>query len=300
MAHNVCAPGKYDHENNTCLSIDHLVKMAEAYNRYILRYSFGPITSESLIKIKPDKKYLLEELFNRYERCNRNDVCLIEQEFMKELAEVIYKDITMNTFRHKGPEDPNEWLSTSDINGIMYQYQIKYPDFNFLGAVPLDCDKLSFCSLYKLNFDIYFDRGYTRLGVIFNHDKYGYPGSHWAPLYIDNTEGKRGEIYYCDSTGNRPLEDIERFINKYIKYHENKRGEPPIYRYNTKKYQYDDSECGVYSCNFIIRMLAGGTFDEIIRDPLIYEEINSCRNVYFRNNPSIYKPSPKCDPEPKN
>ncbi|MEM3062147.1 MAG: Ulp1 family isopeptidase [Nitrososphaerota archaeon] len=299
MAHNICAPGKYDHENNTCLSTKQLVEIAKAYNQYIFTHSEGPISLGSLINIKEDKKYLLNELFKRFEQCKMNDICLIEQDFIKKFMKEIYNNIIVNSFRHEGPKNPNEWLSTSDINYVMYQYQFIYPDFKFLGAVPLDCDKLTFCPLHQIKFDKYFGVGFTRLGVIFNHDKYGYPGSHWAPLYINNAK-EIGEIYYCDSTGHPPLEDIKRFIDKYIVYHKNKRKIAPIYRFNTKKYQYDDSECGVYSCNFIIRMLAGETFDEIISNPLGYEEINSCRNVYFRNKPSMYKPCAKCDPDPKN
>ena len=68
---------------------------------------------------------------------------------------------------------------------------------------------------------------------------------------------------------------------------------------NKNKYQRDKSECGVYSCNFIIRSLAGESFEEATNKFLDFKNINSCRNAYFSNRPSKYEPHELCDPLPK-
>ena len=52
-------------------------------------------------------------------------------------------------------------------------------------------------------------------------------------------------------------------------------------RYNDVRHQYKNSECGVYSVNFILRLLKGETFDEIINIPTNDDKINECRKVYF-------------------
>ena len=172
----------------------------------------------------------------------------------------------------------------------MKQYEKIYPDFKFLNAVPLDCDKYDTCTLHDFNFDVCKRKGKNRLGVVYNHDKMGQSGSHWVALYIDID---RGEIYYSDSTGKGPIGNIKNMIKNFTDYKKGK----VLYKYNTKPYQTDGSECGIYSCNFIIRLLAGETFEEVIKNSLPFKAINACRNVYFNNHPSKHQPKRElCDP----
>lgn len=300
MSANICAPGRYDKENNTCFSLEQLIEMASAYNRFITINKLSPIKklsgidNQELIEIKKDKKYLLNEFKKRFSKCGNDDFCLTKQKFMNEIVKEMRDDIQNNTFRPMGPTQPTQWLSTIDINRIMSQYEEVYPDFKFLGAVPSDCAKFSFCSLHNVNFDQYNTNNISKLGVIFNLDKYGEPGSHWVSLYIDIV---KGEIYYCDSTGKPPLEDMKLFIDHFINYYLQKTGKEAIYKYNNIPYQKDNSECGIYSCNFLIRKLNGETFENIIKNSLTFEQINSCRNVYFRNKISNAKLHFQCDPK---
>lgn len=300
MHKNICAPNKYDKKNQTCFQIEQLIEMAGAYNRYLAKNKLNPAINRThggaeLIVIKSDKPYLLQEIKKRFETvCDNNDeVCITQQSFMNEIEKEMRYDIVSNTFRPLGPTKSNEWLSTVDIDNIMYQYENIYPDFKFYGAVPLDCNELNFCSLYKINFDNLQKKHINKLGIIFNMDRHGQPGSHWVALYIDISNGK---IYYCNSTGHAPIDNIRSIIEQFTQYYKNKTGKNAVYDYNKKSYQRDSSECGVYSCNFLIRMLAGEDFDHIINTALSFKEINSCRNSYFRNTPSKYNPDSKCDP----
>ena len=299
MDKNICAPNKYDNKNNTCFSLEQLLEMAKAYNRYITKIKLSPEEKQYIkvdtIKIKEDKQYLLKELLKKFDKiCKGNEFCLSKQEFMNEVVKEMREEIDQHTFRPSGPPNPTEWISTIDINNILIQYEQVYSDFKFLGAVPLNCDELQFCSLYKLDFGKYDKMGVTRFGIIFNYDKFGQAGSHWVTA-VANTE--TGEIYFCDSMGKKPFGNIVKFIEQFRKYYENETGEKIIYKYNTKKYQTDSSECGIYSINFIIRLLSGESYEDIIDDSLDFQGINSCRSVYFRNKPSKFKPHPKCDPD---
>lgn len=293
---SVCAPGRYDSKNDTCFTLDQLMEMSKAYNRYLTKQKLKPNKTKQFnvgfIKIKSNKQHLLNELKKRFDTVCQDEQCLTQYEFMKEIVKEMRDDIE-NNFRKPGPNKPTEWLSTDDINNVMMQYESVYPDFIFLRAVPLNCDDLSFCSLFKLNFDDYIRDGYQSIGVVFNHDRHGEPGSHWVALFINL---KKCEIYYCDSGGVPPFDNIQGVIDKYINFCQQKYNRMPIYKYNKKSYQKDNTECGVYSCNFIIRMLSGESFDDIVKNYLTFKEINSCRNVYFSNAPSKYSPHPLCDP----
>ena len=57
-------------------------------------------------------------------------------------------------------------------------------------------------------------------------------------------------------------------------------------RYNRVQHQYKDTECGVYSINFIIRLLEGETFDEISNNPTKDDVMNQNRHIYFVNSKS--------------
>ena len=68
---------------------------------------------------------------------------------------------------------------------------------------------------------------------------------------------------------------------KYFTLLNNKLSEFDI-RYNNIQHQKGDSECGVYSMNFIIRLAKGESFDDIIKNITNDNEMNQCRKVYFR------------------
>lgn len=301
-----CAPGSYDEKNQTCFRTDQLIELVAAYNRYIAKQKLG-IDSDSLknpelnrilkenksdigfIPIKDNKEYLLKELRKKFDDiCGNDQLCWLKQEFMNEIV----GEISDNSFRPVGPKAATEWLSTLDINAILKQYEKIYPKFHFYGAVPLDCNELSYCKLYNLDFEKEESEGIEKIGVIFNHDRHNRSGSHWVAVYIDLPEN---EFNYCDSAGGLPFDNMLDLINDFKNYCYRK-GKEATYYHNTKKYQTDNSECGVYSCNFIIRRLAGESFDEVIKNPLKFKEINSCRNTYFLNKPSSYQPHAKCDP----
>jgi hypothetical protein len=298
----VCAPYNYDSENKTCFKIDDLLDMVGAYNRYVSKIALSPQTNpqdggklnkaiieEGIIKVKQDKKYLLTELHKRFQNiCNGNEVCIAKQAFMNDIAKS-----DNDIFRVNGPHQATEWLNNQHIEGIMKQYEKVYSDFIFLGALPSNCHKHNLCSIYGANFDKYIKNGKKRVGIVYNLDKFGENGSHWVALFLDFDKKK---AYYVDSTGHEPLSDFNEFIDTFKKYCKEKYNNDIEVKINNKKYQKDNSECGIYSCNFIIRILSGEKYEDIIENHLNFEEINSCRNVYFRNKSSPHNPHKLCDP----
>jgi Ulp1 family protease len=53
-------------------------------------------------------------------------------------------------------------------------------------------------------------------------------------------------------------------------------------RHNPTQHQRGNSECGVYSINFILRLLKGKTFDHLTQKRLTDEKVNKCRFRYFK------------------
>jgi len=287
----ICAPGKYDPENKTCFSKGQLTALCEAYNKYIERNK--NMKNLKPIELKDDKKFLLKELTKRFEDVCHDEYCLTKQKFMDYLAHNMKKDIIDNNFLPIGPSQQTEWLSSVDINSLMQKYEKVYPDFKFLGAIPLDCDELSYCSLYHLNFGKYHEKNVKYLAMIFNLDRHYQSGSHWVVVFI---EFPVLTIEFCDSTGHKPKDNISKIIANYQSWVRNKFKKEAVVKINDNKYQLDNSECGVYCCNYIIRRLAGEKFEDIVNHSLNFKEINSCRNVYFQNKKSTYKINEKCDP----
>jgi hypothetical protein len=285
-----CAPSK-KFEEGSCLTLESLKKIANKYNQ---------INSDK-IKITDNKKDLVKQLnesFSKKHNCNKQ-TCWLRSQEVKSLND---PEILENSFRPNGPKGKYDWLSTSDINKVVEQYETVYPDFLFLGAVPNDFEELSL----KYNdqpcfncFDDYINKGKTKLGMVINLDTSDKGGSHWVALYFDFN---KNQIYYFDSVGKPPGKRIRRYNNKILKYmYKRKYGEELDINsikkdkkipdnldnfdvtYNGIQHQFDDSECGVYSINFILRLAKGESFKEITENITKDEKMNECRKVYFNN-----------------
>lgn len=289
-----CAPNK-TYSEGSCFTLDQLKKMAESYNNFINEDKI----KGSQISINNNKRNLIKELTIRLENRCKDQICWLKQNFIKVLKD---DDIFGNTFRPVGPNGKFEWLSTTHINDVMNQYEIKYPDFKFYGAIPIDFDELPFLGIRDIEYDnIYKEK--KKLGFVFNLDEHWQSGSHWVALY-SNLEN--GQIFFFDSYGKRPEKRIRALVKRMSRWCHNKHNCTDIcsvtdgsdsymkkdiknniekklkIEYNRNRHQYKNSECGVYSLNFILRLLNGDSFEKITKNKVLDDEINDCRDVYFR------------------
>ena len=281
---NKCAPGK-KYTEGSCFTIDNLKKIAEEYNN----------NHTDKVTINNNKKYLLRELNNRFQRqyeCNNDDqICWASSKLVKGIKD---RDINY-TFRPKGPTKQFEWLSTRDIDSVMKQYEYNNKDFKFLGAMPSDFDELPIYGTTDLDFSN-LERSTPQIGAVINLDTHDQSGSHWVGFYANL---KTNTIYYFDSFAKKPQKRINMFIRRLLCYMYNKKHNTSFnvpefmkkyhssrdydVRYNKIQHQFKNSECGVYSMNFIIRLLGGETFDKIVNNITNDDKMNSCRKTYFRN-----------------
>jgi hypothetical protein len=275
-----CAPGKI-YENDSCISLQVLVNMAEAYNKTCDDESKKIVMHPTFIlNVKKYKKYLVREFDKLYSDKCTDQICWTKQEFVKKMDESYREELKKLTFRPKGPEGKFEWLTTFNINDVVVQYENVEKRFKFLGAVPIDFNELPELGIRDINFDDFVNDGIDKIGIIFNLDESNKPGSHWVASFI---ELKKGEAYFFDSVGQLPEARIRNFMRKCLSFSSKKYGVKPYARHNTVQHQHGGTECGVYSINFILRMLEGEDFEKICSVPTPDKVINKCRRVYFIN-----------------
>jgi len=299
-----CAPG-IKFEDGSCINHKTLKNIADKFN------DENPRDTINLELYKEDMVKEMDDKFNKNYGC-KDQLCWINQNFVKRMNN---KDLDKFTFRPVGPKKKLDWLSTTNINDVIEQYERKYKHFVFLGAVPYDFQELRELTVGEMNFDDFvngkmnedFNKGEktNELGMVINLDPHDKPGSHWVSLYANFD---KNQIYFFDSFAKKPRKKIKKFINKIAKYMYNKKYNKKLsinsvlknlkdgketeeisnlddfdIRYNKIQHQFKNTECGVYSINFIIRLVGGETFDEITNNILKDDFMNNCRNTYFRN-----------------
>ena len=264
-------------ENGSCIPLNLLIKMARSYNKSI-KNNFIELY-DTLEELNPDeyKRYLLFEFQKRFKNNLHGE--WINSNFIKTMDENDKEFLQNNVFRPEGPQGKFQWLSTIDINKTLSQYENKYPDFVFLGAVPIDFNELDYYPFKKMDFNEFKKDGKKRLGVIFNLDEHNQGGSHWVSLFA-NLEN--GQVYFSDSYGKKPAKRIVDFMNRIKDYLHSCNLKNIDIRHNETQHQRGNSECGVYSINFILRLLKGKTFDHVTRKRLPDERVNKCRFRYFK------------------
>jgi len=286
-----CAPSKGKYDGVTCLSVDGLVALANAYNN---KHSDKIKLSNKLHTLNPTKYkgYLVEQFESRLSNICDDQKCWVEQPFAEEMGKAMQWEMKRNTWRPDGPKGRYTWLNTFNINLVMEQYESSHKGFKFLGAVPVDFEEINYpvekedFGFSEMDLNKMCDAGYKKLGVVFNLDEHDQGGSHWVAGYIDIDGGK---VYYFDSYGEEPDRRIRSFLRKCYKGCKQMTGGKIDVRrttiddilVNDIRHQYKNSECGVYSINFIVRLLEGDTFDNIIKSKVDDETMNKNRKVYF-------------------
>jgi hypothetical protein len=255
----------------TCFDKSSLVKIAKAYN------------SQNKKKIIIDNRSstsIWNQLRSAMAKDCENEWCWIDQDFVKKLGN---KKILKETFIPKMPAEWKKnkytWLTTTDINAVMKQYEDVYNNFSFFGPVPVDCPNGIHCELSNIDPLKLHKGGLTKIGIIFNLDYHYQSGSHWVALVID-TSSNPYSIDYFDSYGEKPHNLITKFMSQI----ENKinKGNKTIKIYNDKRHQHGHSECGVYSMNYILQRLKGRSPYELTKRIIKDSVMNEMRKYLYR------------------
>jgi hypothetical protein len=273
-----CSPKEKNKINSfTCYTNDSLYKLRDQWNKN---------HSDKLIKTNDPKE--IHSLLSSY----LNNVCKTESCWLKQNKDFgkISEDI-FDSFAPESPSEwksnPNEWLSSVDIDKVMNQYKKAYKCFEFIGPSPIDFDtKTSHgeCVWNELcNFSLanQIKKGKNKIGIIFNTDPHNKSGSHWISLFINI---KKKVIFFFDSVGTKPSKEIMKLVNRIID--QGHKLNPKInFKFennNGVEHQYKNTECGIYSLFFIIHMLQDKTSENFYKNHIINDDqIQNYRKIYF-------------------
>ena len=275
-----CAAG-LTFESGSCMRLKLLCVFAQAYNKENKNTAIKLYPNYEILNPRKYKKYLIREFNKRFD--NASQRTWFKHKFVKNM-ELLYRDeIEKYTFRPNGPNGRFEWLNTLNIDDVMEQYEVKYPEFKFLGTVPMDFDDLPYLKINIKNLDYQdlVNTNKTKLGIVFNLDDSTESGSHWVSMYANL---KTGEVYYFDSYGTEPENRVQKLMRRISIFCKEHMGIKDLkVDYNKIQHQRENSECGIYSMNFILRLLKGDSFETICKSKIPDKQINKCRNVYFNN-----------------
>jgi Ulp1 protease family, C-terminal catalytic domain len=280
---NACAPGNIDEfkESGTCFTDKALKDIAGAIN-----------DTPDMKKIKIDgktKKQLWNDIKEQMKGCN-NEWCWLSQKFVKKVLKAQKRhtdndvtggaqtkdDIFLNTFKIPIPKGKHQWLTTDDIDFSIKQFIPLANNAAFLGAVPVDFTTFSHT---KNKFTSEFikkllKKGVRNIAIVFNTDPHNKSGRHWIAGFIRiDQNGKKGKAYFYDSFGAKAPKQIKSWFDNFPI--------PLSYEYNKVQHQYENSECGVYSIHFIVRMLFGASFKSVTNNIIKDVEMNAKRKKYF-------------------
>ena len=278
MKKKVCSPSRKGLKKFTCYDDKSLNKIKSLWNK---RHPDHKILSES------DKKIWEELRSNMKDVCD-NEKCWLRQNFARNK---LPSNLLNYTFAPNSPEswnkNPNEWLTSLDINRIMKQYEDKYCNFKFLGPAPIDFDmcfsekecvwnELRFLELKNL-----ISKQKRKLGIIFNIDPHYKDGSHWVSMFIDLN---KKFIMYFDSTGEEIPKEINKLMNRIIKQAADIGITLKSY-INKRSHQKGDTECGMYSLFFVIELLENKKTPEYFLSKNIPDiEMEKLRKRYFNQS----------------
>lgn len=269
-----CAPG-VNNKHGTCFDRVGLMRIITDFNRKYPDHKINYVKNTSNQK-------LWELIRNGMaSRCGDSEWCWLDQSFLKK------DSVIQNYYRPPRPTNPRKWLSTSDIDDVLKQYERLYNDFFFMGTVPLDFDtvieaykQMNLCSNRNR-------RGHpvTKYGFVFNLDPHDKNGSHWVSMFL-RLDMINPVIGFFDSYGHPPPAQIKRLIERLRKQALDCFGIHLNYKCNTVQHQHKNTECGVYSLYFIFQCLRGISFEEITEHIILDDDVNQFRKFFFR--PTIY------------
>ncbi len=181
------------------------------------------VPSDKQINLNESEETLRSQVFHYFQTHSQCHNSLCMKEWANQQSEPTIS-IDMNqplseylkpTRPHKWESNNNTWLNTLDINSVLKQYEEKYPDFCYVGAVPNDFDTIRSSgecvdqTLCSINIDTLYKKGIRKIGIVFNTDPSTKGGSHWISLFMSLTNGS---ICYIDSAGNPPSPEVIQLI----------------------------------------------------------------------------------------
>lgn len=272
-----CAIGRDNPKNWTCFTLPELQVMVKAWNQTKLGKHHPIVLGDANnYNTEDEVKYAvwsqINERFSPF--CGNNEACWLDSkelgQALKKISPEMYDVINYFTLKPKGTNGKHAWLSTTEIEYVMKQFEHYFPAFRFIGCIPSDYYILN---PRKFPTDILDHSKYS--AIVFNQDESHQKGSHWVAIFFENKLDGQLSIEHFDSTGNLPIKNIKQFLTH------------PYFKGSTLsnsrfKHQKGNNECGVYSIYYILQRLQGQTMEDINSRRVSDSEMNEFRDFIFR------------------
>jgi hypothetical protein len=276
-----CSPENKDLNAYSCYSNEDLHKLRDVWNA---RHPDRPIKTDNGKEIWT----FIKE--NYITSCNKESCWIAKMAKGTKLEKELLESFAPESPDH-WKKNPNDWLSSIDINKVMKQYEKKYKCFEFMGPSPIDYDahelfgECVWEELCHFNLEQQIKKGKTKIGVIFNTDPHYKNGSHWISLFINI---KKKTIFFFDSAGDEIPKNIMKFVNNVIE--QGKQLKNPINFSFDQNYpvehQYGNTECGIYSLFFIVHMLEDKITGHYLKTHVLKDKyMEKFRKIYY--NPDL-------------
>ena len=264
----------------TCYTSDTLKKMKHLWN---LRHPDATID-------ETEDRDIWEALKDNMSDVCDSEKCWLRQKFVKH---DLPKELIAYTFAPTAPKlwikNPNEWLSSVDIEKVMHQYEKKHKDFEFIGPSPIDFDtrvedgQCVWNELCAFDLKKQLVRKKTKIGFVFNTDPHYLSGSHWISLFVDLN---KKTIFFFDSTGDDVPSEVLKLMERIVA-QGREIGIEMKTIINNKAHQKGDTECGMYCLHMIVSLLENKhTPKHFLTHRISDAEMETLRNVYF-NQPGL-------------
>lgn len=233
-----------------------------------------------------------EGLKNKFVGCEgeSSDTCLLEA--IGTRGKKKYKDIrakfrTKKPFTWTRPGMDHAWLTNKDIDNVMRQYSDE--KFVYMGSMPRDfaslrhngsCVKKGMCDFDPIVLQ------HKSFGFVFNLDVHTGTGTHWTAMYgsADPNNVKYGVFFFC-SYGKPPSDAVKLLMDIIVKWLKaTNPGKTPNKGFNQTRFQQKNTECGVFSCAFLIRCKEhqSESYTDALKTMGDDDMIFLLRNVLFR------------------
>jgi hypothetical protein len=274
---NACSPANEAAAGSPgCLDYPMLVLIARLYNQY-----YAPTAHPIRIYRDPAAQFrAIDEAIasNPKLSCARSDeVCWVSSPFMQSPAARGVSTAAKRKFRPAQPpswrKNPKEWLSNEDIEAVMRQYEAASRGrMRFVGVFPIDfakrvegssnsgaCVSPEVCGL-----DVAEEirRGRKHLTFVFNTDPHHKSGQHWISMYVglDPRSRRSFGVHFYDSVAKPPPQQVKDLMRRLASEIEAalsaSLGKGVPINHNKVRRQYQNTECGIFSMLFLLRMMA--------------------------------------------
>lgn len=234
-------------------------------------------TGKPFVGNKTDVINMMTRLLN----CDGTESCVLSHPKFESVAgyEKLKKEKETRMMPY-GPRDNTALLDNNNIDNVLDAYTKKIPDFHHINfrmidfaltephefkekynSQPLEDVKSSLLTFLSPEF---FNGSKKCMGVVLNTDVHTGGGIHWFALFFDFRNRNSITLEYFNSSGNIPTEEVHSYLitfqRKVCKAFPTSKC--TIERVSSVQLQNSQTECGVYSCYFVISRAEGVSLND--------------------------------------